>query len=162
MGPFTELQIPRNSKSVIRWLGKVVSVPNAVVCLLKDVGAPDGLRLRNRSRNGVAGKLQKPKASHTESLARTGTISWAYYPLVWGYALDKLGNHTHAVFLYDKAKATDPRYIPALTEKGDFLDKIGNYKLAIIYYDKALAIDPKNIDAIKGKQHVLATLNQPE
>jgi hypothetical protein len=83
MGPFTELQIPRNSKSVIGWLGKVVSVPNAVVCLLKDVGAPDGLRFGNRSRNGVAGKLQKPKASHTKSLARTGTISWAYYPFVW-------------------------------------------------------------------------------
>jgi hypothetical protein len=61
MGPFIELQIPRNSKSVIGWLGKVVSVPNAVVRLLKDVGAPDGLRLGNRSRNGVAGKLQKPK-----------------------------------------------------------------------------------------------------
>lgn len=79
-----------------------------------------------------------------------------------GYALDKLGNHTQAVFYYDKAKATDPRYIPALTEKGDFLDKIGNYKLAIVYYDKALAIDPKNIDAIKGKQQALAALNQIE
>jgi len=77
-----------------------------------------------------------------------------------GYVLDKLGNHTQAVFYYDKAKATDPRYIPDLTNKANFLDKIGNYKLAIIYYDKALAIDPKNIDAIKGKQQTLATLNQ--
>jgi hypothetical protein len=73
---------------VIGWLGKVVSVPNAVVCLLKDVGALDGLRFGNRSRNGVAGKLQKPNASHTKSLARTGTISWAYYPLVWAPIVD--------------------------------------------------------------------------
>lgn len=77
-----------------------------------------------------------------------------------GYALDKLGNHTQAVFYYDKAKATDPRCIPDLTNKANFLDKIGNYKLAIIYYDKALAIDVKNIDAIKGKQQTLSTLNQ--
>ena len=52
-----------------------------------------------------------------------------------GYALDKLGNHTQAVFYYDKAKATDPRYIPDLTNKANFLEKIGNYNLAIIYYD---------------------------
>lgn len=77
-----------------------------------------------------------------------------------GFALDKLGNHTQAVFYYDKAKAKDPSYIPDLTNKANFLDKIGNYKLAIIYYDKALAIDPKNIEAIKGKQQTLATLNQ--
>jgi len=56
--------------------------------------------------------------------------------------------------------ATDPRYIPALTEKGDFLGKIGNYKLAIVYYEKALAIDPKNVDALTGKEHALAALNQ--
>jgi tetratricopeptide (TPR) repeat protein len=77
-----------------------------------------------------------------------------------GYALDKLGNHTQAVSYYDKAMATDPRYIPALTEKGDFLEKIGNYKLAIVYYEKALAIDPKNVDALTGKEHALAALNQ--
>jgi hypothetical protein len=41
-------------------------------------------------------------------------------------------------FYYDNAKATDP----------------------FVYYDKALAIDPNNIDAIKGKQQVLAALNQ--
>ena len=71
-----------------------------------------------------------------------------------GYALDKLGNHTQAIFYYDKAKATDPRYIPDLTNKANFLDKIGNYNLAIVYYDKALAIESNNIDAIKGKQQL--------
>ena len=77
-----------------------------------------------------------------------------------GYALDKLGNHTQAAFYYDKAKSTDPRYIPDLTNKANFLDKIGNYKLALIYYDKALAIDPKNSEAIKGREHAQVLLNQ--
>jgi tetratricopeptide (TPR) repeat protein len=66
-----------------------------------------------------------------------------------GYALDILGNHTQA-----KAKATDPRYIPDLTNKANFLDKIGNYKLAVIYYDKALAINAKNID-FRNRNHPL-------
>ena len=47
-----------------------------------------------------------------------------------GYALDNLGNHTEAVVYYDKALATDPRYIPDLTNKANFLDKIGNYNLS--------------------------------
>ena len=79
-----------------------------------------------------------------------------------GYAIDKLGNHTQVIFYYEKAKATDPRYIPDLTNKANFLDKIGNYKLAVVYYDKALAIDPKNTDAINGKQKALSDLNQTE
>jgi tetratricopeptide (TPR) repeat protein len=40
-----------------------------------------------------------------------------------GYVLDNLGNHTEAVVYYDKALATDPRYIPALAEKAIFLIK---------------------------------------
>jgi tetratricopeptide (TPR) repeat protein len=64
--------------------------------------------------------------------------------------------------LLEKAKATDPRYIPDLTNKADFLDEIGNYKLAIVYYDKALAIDPNNTDAVKGKQRALSDLNQTD
>ena len=77
-----------------------------------------------------------------------------------GYALDKLGNNTGAVAYFDKAKETDPRYIPDLTNKANFLIKIGNYQLAIIYYDKALAIDPNNNEAIKGKEHAQVLLNQ--
>ena len=72
------------------------------------------------------------------------------------YALDNLGNHAEAVVYYDKALATNPRYIPALTEKGYFLDKIGNYNLAIVYFDKALAIALNNAGAETGKKRSLA------
>ena len=36
-----------------------------------------------------------------------------------GYAPDMLGNHTQALFVLSKSKASDPTYIPALTEEGD-------------------------------------------
>ncbi len=79
-----------------------------------------------------------------------------------GYELDKLGQTgkpygTRCLFWQWRPEIQD---IPDLTNKANFLVKIGNYNLAIIYYDKSLAIDPKNSDALKGKEQILALLNQ--
>ena len=41
--------------------------------------------------------------------------------------LNGLGYHTQAIQYYDKALAIDPKYVDALSGKGNALNDLGNY-----------------------------------
>jgi len=56
------------------------------------------------------------------------------------------------------ALAIDPKYVLALTDKGNALGGLGNYTKVITYYDKALAIDPRYIADLTIKGNFLNSL----
>jgi tetratricopeptide (TPR) repeat protein len=72
-----------------------------------------------------------------------------------GDALNKQGNYTQAIALFDAVLAIDPNNKGALSGKGDALSGQDKDDLAIQYYDIALDIDSRYKDALYGKGNAL-------
>ena len=72
-----------------------------------------------------------------------------------GDVLNRYGNYTGAISLYDNALKIDPNYVNALDGKGWALIELGNYSESLPYLNKALTIDPNLVDALNFKGQAL-------
>ncbi len=78
-----------------------------------------------------------------------------------GNAYRKLGALSSAIKHYDKAKKSNPQYMPAYINSGATLYEDGKFRKALKEYKAALELDPTQPIVLKAIADVLMDLNEP-
>ncbi len=77
-----------------------------------------------------------------------------------GIDMEKTGNLTEAIKIFDKILENDPNNVKALIEKSVIFDSNGNVTAALGILNKTLEIDPNNVNALLDKGIILSGLDE--